>query len=143
MTMGRFVYQFPCPVCGGHTVLPRRSPLGTYGELQYQPTDAWPINFLCFHNGQVSQVPRGAIRPDTLVTEQIPTPGAASLWQIQCECAHENCGKRHTIYSKYSTDAQPSDVGKLLFQPAQSIPCTSTHALEIRVDTVTADRLDF
>ena len=136
------VYQFQCPKCFEHTTLPRQSPLGTSVDQQYQPTDIWPINFLCFRYGQVFSVQAAAIHQTTIVA-LAPNSGAASLWEIECECVHNNCGKHHAIYTKYLTDAPTSVVIDILLKAYPTIACTEEHSVEFRADRMEAHRLQF
>ena len=48
------VFTISCPTCHGTTVLPRRSLLGIFVHPECQPTDIWPITYLCPDCGQLS-----------------------------------------------------------------------------------------
>jgi hypothetical protein len=125
-----------CPLCGEEIVLPRHSPLGTGDGLRYQPTDVWPVAFLCVGRGQVCECPA-----DTHL-ESIPLPDQSSemefLWEIQCECAHIGCGARKTIYTKQPINANASSVVQKLVD-AIPFPCTEgDHSYGISAETAEA-----
>lgn len=138
----RRVFQFQCPLCSEHMILPRQSPLGTYVDQQYQPSGIWPINFLCFRYGQVSQVPRESIHLDTIVV-QAPVSGEAALWQIECECVHENCGMYHAIYTKYLADESAKNVERLLLDSTHLLACTQEHNAEFSAERTKAEKFEF
>jgi hypothetical protein len=48
------IFVVTCPVCGESIPLPRRSLLGMFEPPHCQPTDIWPINYLCHECGQFS-----------------------------------------------------------------------------------------
>ena len=66
----------------------------------------------------------------------------ASLWEIEVECAKENCGQRRTIYTKYSADETPQNVARLLSSPGLQIECKDRrHWLQFDQSKVTVARL--
>jgi hypothetical protein len=82
--------------------LPLQSPLGIYAGQQYQPTGEWPATFLCLRHGRAS-----AYWPDSIHHEfepRVPGEPVPPLWKIECECALDNCGTRHTIYTARAPD---------------------------------------
>ena len=42
-----WAYQLLCDNCQQSIFLPHQSPLGTFRNQEYLPTDAWPADFLC------------------------------------------------------------------------------------------------
>ena len=84
--------------------LPLQSPLGIYAGLQYQSTGAWPVTFLCLLHGRVSVDWPDSIRLE--IEQRVPGQPVPQLWQIECECDHENCGKLHTIYTARAPDRE-------------------------------------
>ena len=140
--LARHVFQFQCPLCQEHTVLPRQSPLGTYVGQQYQPSGIWPINFLCFRYEQACEVGHDAIHLETIVV-QAPVSGEAALWQIECECAHENCGMHHAIYTKYLADEKPANVVGIVLNASPTIACTWTHPVVFLAEKMTAEKFEF
>jgi hypothetical protein len=138
----RHVFLFNCPLCHEHVVLPRQSPLRTYVGQQYRPSGIWPIDFLCFRYAQVSQVPVESIRLDVIVVPG-PVSGEAALWQIECECVHENCGMLHTIYTKYLADESAKNVERLLLEPVPLVACTHEHNADFSADMTKAEKFDF
>jgi hypothetical protein len=70
--------------------------------------------------------PREAIRLETVPTLP-PAMREAILWQIDYECAQQNCGLHQTIYAKWSTDAKPTDVTRLLLNANPAAACRGGH----------------
>lgn len=77
--------------------LPRQSPLGKYEGLRYQSMGEWPLTFLCLRHGLSFSCWPYSIHLETDM--RLPGQSVSPLWQIECECARENCGKLHTIYT--------------------------------------------
>jgi hypothetical protein len=124
---GSLFYCFPCPGCGESIPLPRRSPLGIfYGQQFVSAIDIWPIWFLCLRAAKVREVIRSAIH---LGTEAVQRHGARanSIWGIDCECTLDNCGKRHSIYTSYLRDSDPSALSRLLLDVHPMVPCLGGH----------------
>jgi hypothetical protein len=101
--------------------LPRQIRSGTPVYQHYQPKDGWPATFLCLQHGIPSvrhgtDVRRDICRPD-------PREPVPPLWRIVCECAHENCGERHTIYLSEQPDRESIWRGISGWNP--KIPCGS------------------
>ena len=136
----RFVCQFHCHQADHEFVLPRQSPLGIYEDGRYRATDKWPIDFLCWQHGQMCLVGPPAIRLDTV--PELPLGlHLAALWEIEAECAKENCGLRRTIYTKRSVDETPQAVARLLFAPGLRLECKNRqHWLELDEPRITAVR---
>jgi hypothetical protein len=82
--------------------LPLQSPIGIYADRQYQPIGEWPVTCLCLRHGLVSAYWLDSIHHEIeMMALGQPVP---QMWQIECECAHENCGKLHTIYTARAPD---------------------------------------
>lgn len=81
-----------------HIVLPHQSRLGTFEGLDDQPTGVWPITLLCLQHGRVFE--RSA---DTVQFGPVPRMGrrteSTALWEIVCECAQGNCGRKKRIFA--------------------------------------------
>lgn len=82
--------------------LPHQSPLGIFANRQYQPIGEWPATFLCLRHGQVSVHWPDSIRYE--IEPRVPGQPVPQMWQIEIECAHENCGRLHTIYTARAPD---------------------------------------
>jgi len=115
------------PLC--HLPLPHHSPLGAYEGSHYRPTDAWPATFLCLRHGLACERSPQEIQSDL----EVRTPGAPvpPMWRIACTCAHQNCGKRHTIYAARLPGFP--EVARRILKLAPRIPC-GDHLLECRID---------
>jgi hypothetical protein len=82
--------------------LPLQSPIGIYEGQKYRPMGKWPVTFLCLRHGQAS-----AYLPDMIrhgIESMVPGQPVPQMWQIECQCAHEHCGKLHTIYTARAPD---------------------------------------
>jgi hypothetical protein len=77
--------------------LPLQSPLGVYAGQQYQPIGEWPATFLCLRHGRASEYWPDSVRHE--IEPRVQGEPVPPLWRIECECALENCGTRHTIYT--------------------------------------------
>jgi hypothetical protein len=109
--------------------LPLQSPLGKYEGLRYQPMGEWPLVFLCLWHARVYEC-----RPDSIHLEtdmRLPGQPVSPLWRIECDCAHENCGKLHTIYTAREKD-WPTIV-RLILKRNPIVPC-GDHDLVWRED---------
>ncbi len=128
MTEIRRVGKLPCGEIEHGFVLPRQSPLGIFDDQQSQPKGTWPIAFLCLPHGLAWQVTPDMIHLDTVQT--VP-PGLheASVWQVEYECAHNNCGRHWTIYTKHSTDADPDYVVLRVLNANPTIQCEGEHVV--------------
>jgi hypothetical protein len=131
MTELRFVCRFQCDGVDHTFVLPRQSPLGKSVGEQYQPTGIWPIDFLCLPHGHVCRVGREAIRLEG-VAALAPGLHEGVLWEIEYECARQNCGQRQTIYTRYSAVGAQSDVIRAVLGTRARILCSEGH--EARLD---------
>lgn len=103
--------------------LPLESPLGIYDGQQYRATGEWPAIFLCLLHGRAF-----AYQPDSIHLET-EARGLGQLvpqmWKIECECAHENCGMIHTIYTARAPDRERVLKSIARWNPA--IPCGDHH----------------
>jgi hypothetical protein len=99
--------------------LPLQSPLGIYVGQQYQPMGGWPATFLCLRHGRASAYWPDSIRHEIepMVLGQ-PVP---QMWKIECECAHENCGTLHTIYTARAPDWET--ILKAVAKWNPNVPC--------------------
>ena len=133
MIVDRFVCRFLCYGSEHTFVLPPQSPLGISVGEQYRPTDTWPIDFLCLPHGHVCRVGREAIRLEGV---EVLAQGLheASLWQIEYECARQNCGQRQTIYTRYSAVGTQSDVLGAVFETRAKILCSDGHEAKLDAD---------
>jgi hypothetical protein len=131
---------FLCPACTEPILLPHRSLLGTCEGREYRPTGIWPIGFLCTQSLRVCECSGEEIRPE-IAPVMDPHQGRGVLWQIDCECAHENCGVRSTVYTIHSADADVTEiVGMLLYASSTSI-CAGGHPLHLEKEAVSAKPL--
>jgi hypothetical protein len=97
-------YQNLVGMCDG----PRELPLGT-----------WPAVFFCMkHAHTCVRSPRNIELEEEIEVPDEPMP---SLWRIECECAHENCGKRHAVYTSRAPDWETIERVILLRNP--SVAC--------------------
>jgi hypothetical protein len=146
MTPAVDVFEIECPLCHASIALPRQSPLGKYGGLTYQPTDKWPITFWCSAVGQLCAVAPPRSHPKTIAVPDHTQPWVA-LWEIECECAHENCGRHHTIYSRDYSSAPKTDIADALWRilgtSGTRIRCSSDHYLLLTPTKIRAQKLDF
>lgn len=118
--------------------LPLQSPLGIYADQQYQPTGEWPATFLCLRHGRVS-----VDWPDSIHLETEPRfPGqpVPPLWRIECECAHQNCGRTHSIYTARAPD--PETILKAISRRNPTIPCDD-HILVWRDDLMSLNEFAY
>ena len=132
MTMERFVCRFQCDGVEHTFVLPRQSPLGRFDDEPYLPKGIWPIDFLCLQHGHVCRVDRQTIRLEDV--EVLPQGlHEASLWQIEYECARQNCGQRQTIYTRHSVVGTQSDVLGAVLKTRAEILCSKGHEVKLDV----------
>lgn len=102
----------------------------------------WPITFLCKKHGQSCECSVDKIdlepiqRPD-------PPPHWETLWEIEAECVHGNCGLRHVIYAKYSPDGTSASVVQSFLATSARVPCTGDHDAEFRTGKIRAKALEF
>lgn len=106
----------PCKI-----FLPHPVPLETFEDPLNLPTGIWPATFLCSRHGTTCVCNSHDVRHEIdLLDQGQPTP---NFWEIECECAHENCGSRHTIYTGEMPDSARIRHNILKLKP--TIPCGS------------------
>ena len=135
-----FVVRLGCPNREGEQKcsipLPRQSLLGIYEGLKYRPTGEWPETFLCVRHARVFVCSIDSVDLDLEMRglDELVSP----MWRIECQCAHENCGRLHTIYTGRMPD-WPSIVRRIL-KTNPSVPC-SDHDLVWREDLMRATEI--
>ncbi len=134
------VFCFPCPACGEPISLPSQSALGAFGTSQYLCASVWPIHFLCSRYFQIFAVPQSLIRTST-EAQVSRISRSSSLWQIECECSVESCGRPHSIYTSYEKDANPILVSRMILTNKPVVACTGGHSLKFHREHLTAFRL--
>jgi hypothetical protein len=134
------VFCFPCPACGELIPLPAQGALGAIAAFQYYCAYVWPIRFFCQRFSVVREVSGSTIH---LASEKMisQTSRQRSLWQIDCECCLENCGKLHSIYTGYERDAPPDVLCRKLFSSNPMVKCLGGHPAKFRREHLTAFRL--
>jgi len=130
MTVERFVCRFQCDGTEHTFVLPRESHLGRFGDEPYLPTGIWPIDFLCLPHGHVCRVGREAIRLEG-VAALAPGLHEGVLWEIEYECARQNCGQRQTIYTRYSAVGTQADVLRDVLKTRARVLCSEGHEAKL------------
>lgn len=112
-------------------VLPHRSPLGIFEYPQCLPTDEWPAMFLCLRHGHTCGREANSVRleAEALVPGQ-PVP---ALWQIQCQCARERCGRWHKLYTAKMPDWR--SIVRWILKTNPPVPC-DLHTLVWREDLI-------
>ena len=82
--------------------LPAQSLLGMGEGPHDLPMGTWPAAFLCLKHAHVCIRTQNDVQLEDEI--QVPDEPIPSLWRIECECGHENCGKRHAIYTSRAPD---------------------------------------
>jgi len=103
------LFVLHCPGCSETIVLPRRSPLGTYGNLQYQPTDMWPLTYLCQSCGLVSELQVEEIHLED-VRALAQSIHSENLWRYDFSCGQGNSYMMIAIHTKGLKGAAQGDV---------------------------------
>ena len=139
------IYQLECPGCGESIVLPRQSPLGKYAGLEYQRQGIWPPIFLCRQTERLYEV---SSLIHSIEVTRLPLKSDLSLWEIDCECAYNHCGKMNLIFAKYSTTVNPGAIVDVLCRATSDllpkIACVSKlHDLILRKEAISPRTLDF
>jgi hypothetical protein len=112
-----------------HIPLPRRSPLGIFEGQHNLSIGDWPATFLCLLHARSFFRLADSVRHETEVrVRNRPVP---SLWRIECECAHENCGRPHTIYTARAPDW--NTIVRLILERDPTVSC-GAHSLVWRED---------
>lgn len=95
-----------------------QSLLGMCERAQAPPMGSWPAIFLCMKHAHVCvRSPRNVQIEHEIRVPDEPVP---SLWRIECECAHENCGKQQAIYTSRAPDWETIERVILLRKPVLS-----------------------
>src|SRR5437667_7724312 len=126
----RFDIGIVCPHCNKPSLLPHQSPLGIFEGLESQPTDEWPIIFLCRACGQMSE------RSEPDFDCVVPESRFPDLWRIECVCDHENCRRPRAIYITYGKDSHEKEVRQLLIRRALQFPCTEGHSFAVNESSI-------
>lgn len=138
------VFCSRCP-CGHPIVLPRQGPLGIYEGLHYRPTEGvWPVRFLCINCGQVTPALTGIferIHPSKLPAQNLPRN--LSLWKIDCECAHSNCGSQRTIYATWFPRGLESELAAKVAEFFVGVWCDSQHEFYPNREKMKLEKLEF
>lgn len=66
----------------------------------------------------------------------------APLWGIECECALEGCGRRHSIYTTHPRESEPAFVSRMALKARPNVACLGGHPAKFREGRVMAYRLD-
>jgi hypothetical protein len=121
-----WAHMFLCPCCSEPIVLQRQSLFGTSEGLQYQAKGVWPISFLCFRRSQVCECLAGAIHYQ-VAQDTALVLGRETFWQIDIECARENCAQPQTIYTKYFAEAPETAIFDRVLLANETIKCPDGH----------------
>ena len=140
MLAGIHVYGFHCPGCGEPVPLPQQSQLGMSEGLIFVATGIWPIRFLCARFVRVYEVHHMSIHLGTQAMWD-RLSGAASLWGVECECALEGCGRRHSIYTTFVRGSEPAFVSRMVLKANPNVGCLGGHPVKFREGRMTAYRL--
>lgn len=120
-------------------VLPRQSPLGIAEGLDYQPMGIWPVIFVCTQHGNAFlRSAQDVVLEEVLMPDQVSRD--SRLWQIECRCAHENCGRMLAIYTTGSTSADASKIVSRVLKTSPKIGCAG-HDLVLIEQQMIASRL--
>lgn len=117
VNLGCFVYGDPLDPCCIFLPHPNLAEKAEY--QRNQPTENRTALFLCLRHGTV------CVRDSYSVhLEPVPTGQDQSdypFWEIECVCARENCGRRHSIYTGGKENPATIEARILKLNPA--IPC--------------------
>jgi hypothetical protein len=145
MTEFQDIHCFDCP-CGEAIPLPPQNPLGIYEGLGCRPTGRWPISWWCRNYGQLHP----GLEPKFELFR--PKPGSAqnlrleALWQIDCECAHSNCGAHHTIYTKWFARGLEEELKNTVAGAFVGFWCgegDERHSFYPKLETMRAEKFEF
>lgn len=127
----RFEFRsyFHCPCCNESVSLPPQGQLGKTGGLHYQPTGSWPIEILCVERIQWGRAIPGEFHEPFLVD---PKQALSGLWEIACECVHENCGMPFVIYAHSWINIDARAIADIAARATNQAPaCRGVHNLEL------------
>jgi len=99
--------------------LPPQNPIEIFDSQQGPPTGEWRVVFLCFRHWQAYVHSAQGVSLEVYMLPQ-PQP-IPPFWEIRVECAHENCGRPHTIYGAALPDL-PTIVTRIL-RVNPIVPC--------------------
>ncbi len=102
-TMLQRVYLIICPECGESIPLPRRSLLGTFEHPLRQPTDIWPITYLCSECESLSVHKEQMIRLQG-IEAPVQNQSAYRLWC--CEFDKEGVSEKTRVFSRIARSAK-------------------------------------
>lgn len=126
MTEQYFVLR--CKGCQDPVVLPRRSPLGRYGVMHYEPNGMWPLQYLCKSCGLLSELKAEGITREDWGLDQ--HPGSENLWCFSFSWGRGNSERHAAIWTKgLSGGAQKDVIGNVLGRTGL---CTDFHAHALR-----------
>lgn len=91
------VFEIACSECHVATVLPRRSLLGIFEHPQRQPSDAWPINYLCSECGHLSERVHAPLHP---VGIEFPVHNLPDYRLVCYEFEKQNDKKKTLVFSR-------------------------------------------
>lgn len=86
--------------------------------------NGWPLKYLCPYCGQLSEHSPDTVRK-VFVEALLPSPHSEALWLVEFECAHENCGTLHAIYTKQRAVASEEYVASKTFSHIPPQTCRS------------------
>jgi hypothetical protein len=77
--------------------------------------------------------------------EPVPDQGLqiAALWQIDCECAREGCGRHSSIYTWWLGSAAASSIVSAAIEAEPIIACTLSHDLVLKREKMRAVILEY
>jgi hypothetical protein len=99
--------------------LPRQSHLGKYEGLDYRPTYNWREIFLCTRHGRVYE--RSPRNIQLVLQARGLHQHVSPLWQLDCECGQEGCGKRRTIYT--GGESEMASIVRVIMQAKPELTC--------------------
>jgi hypothetical protein len=110
--------------------LPRQNQEQTSERRWRVPAGASPGTFLCLRHGRTYVRSEQHVHPVPEIRPQgSPVP---QLWVIDAVCAHENCGRQHTIYTAREDDW--SHIVRLILEPTPIVVPCGDHNLIWRRD---------
>lgn len=150
-------YSFPvievlrsrCPACGISITLPRSSSLGYYRYPEFEKSSEWPIWLLCDWldpsdgHPQLRKWDDPDFKLEKIPSELTPEAQRASLWQVDCKCAHEGCENRHRIYMWYLATATLETITGFLSRAYPKLACAEDHLLDARQESTVVTRIEF
>jgi len=139
MYSGDWRYSFRCP-CGTSIPLPRQSLLGIFARQQRQPTDEWPIDFLCLACGRLFSQSDKQLLPGGPYLHETQLPKTC-LWKIDFLCDQDNCESLQRIYVLYLESAQPKEAIGTSIEFLTSATCALAQEIPLHTEMVTDEKL--